>query len=620
METDEQSAPTLNVPVMENNECESSDLTAVKNHQLVEPGTTTDDGHQSIIAETENNSVGAVDEMVDNEEGSMNVVPAGNADFSTAAMSEADVSTMTSSSNVEMTVENDRETIVESTKTISAPERVVSDGIDAKPIPEPDAQNPSQNEKLSTDKTCTADDGSVAAMADDGSVAAMADDGSDAAMADGGSVAAMAGGGSVAAIADAAATAGNNDEKQQQTSNFKPYPMPGIYHIKNMTFNSKKLPIITQNENGPCPLLAIMNILLLKEKIKLPAMMEIITSEQLMEYLGDYVFEQIPKNISEDAQLNFEQNMHDAMAVFHKLQTGLDVNVKFNGISSFEYTSEHIIFDLLSIPMYHGWLVDPQSPEVVCAVGNCSYNQLVEKIINQKTSDDEDLVSEALIAENYLERTASQLTYHGLAELVITVKEGEMCVLFRNNHFSTLYKHKNELFTLVTDQGFLNESEVVWETLSNVEGDGLFVNSEFRTYQKPESSNIPVIPMDSLVSPQQQIDQDYLVALSLQDEANRYQATAATGGSASSASSGGSGGSGAGGIQQLPNTLSDHELAVQLQEEENRQAAAARQQQQMSLQQPQQQQQTAAGRSPATAASTNETADGAKKESDCRIL
>lgn len=52
--------------------------------------------------------------------------------------------------------------------------------------------------------------------------------------------------------------------------------------------------------------------------------------------------------------------MSDAMAVLHKLQTGLDVNVKFAGVQVFEYTPECIVFDLLDIPLYHGWLVDPQ--------------------------------------------------------------------------------------------------------------------------------------------------------------------------------------------------------------------------------------------------------------------
>ncbi|GAA6065038.1 ubiquitin carboxyl-terminal hydrolase MINDY-2 isoform X1, partial [Tachysurus ichikawai] len=56
----------------------------------------------------------------------------------------------------------------------------------------------------------------------------------------------------------------------------------------------------------------------------------------------------------------FVANMSDAMAVLHKLQTGLDVNVKFTGVRVFEYTPECIVFDLLDIPLYHGWLVEPQ--------------------------------------------------------------------------------------------------------------------------------------------------------------------------------------------------------------------------------------------------------------------
>lgn len=51
------------------------------------------------------------------------------------------------------------------------------------------------------------------------------------------------------------------------------------------------------------------------------------------------------------------------MAVLPKLSTGLDVNVRFTGVTDFEYTPECIAFDLLDIPLYHGWLVDPQVPE-----------------------------------------------------------------------------------------------------------------------------------------------------------------------------------------------------------------------------------------------------------------
>lgn len=317
-----------------------------------------------------------------------------------------------------------------------------------------------------------------------------------------------------------------------------------IYHIKWIKWREENTPIITQNENGPCPLLAIMNVLLLAWKVKMPPMMEIITAEQLMEYLGDYILETKPKEISEAQRLNYEQNMSDAMAVLHKLQTGLDVNVKFTGVRVFEYTPECIVFDLLDIPLYHGWLVDPQMHDIVKAVGNCSYNQLVEKIISCKQSDNSELAGEGIVAEQFLNSTATQLTYHGLCELTSTVQEGELCVFFRNNHFSTMIKYKGQLYLLVTDQGFLTEEKVVWESLHNVDGDGNFCDSEFRL--RPPSD-----PETVYRGQQDQIDQDYLMALSLQQEQQSQDLQ----------------------WEQLPEGISDLELAKKLQEEEDRRAS-----------------------------------------------
>uniref|UniRef100_A0A8C6NW31 Ubiquitin carboxyl-terminal hydrolase n=1 Tax=Nothobranchius furzeri TaxID=105023 RepID=A0A8C6NW31_NOTFU len=289
-----------------------------------------------------------------------------------------------------------------------------------------------------------------------------------------------------------------------------------IYHIKWIKWREENTPIITQNENGPCPLLAIMNVLLLAWKV----------------------------NISEAQRLNYEQNMSDAMAVLHKLQTGLDVNVKFTGVRVFEYTPECIVFDLLDIPLYHGWLVDPQMHDIVKAVGNCSYNQLVEKIISCKQSDNSELAGEGIVAEQFLNSTATQLTYHGLCELTSTVQEGELCVFFRNNHFSTMIKYKGQLYLLVTDQGFLTEEKVVWESLHNVDGDGNFCDSEFRL--RPPSD-----PETVYSGQQDQIDQDYLMALSLQQEQQIQDLQ----------------------WEQLPEGISDLELAKKLQEEEDRRAS-----------------------------------------------
>ncbi|XP_013090956.2 ubiquitin carboxyl-terminal hydrolase MINDY-1-like isoform X1 [Biomphalaria glabrata] len=335
-----------------------------------------------------------------------------------------------------------------------------------------------------------------------------------------------------------------------------------VYYIKWITFGQNNVPIITQNENGPCPLLAIMNVLLLKGKVKLAPMLEMITSEQLMTHLGECILDNMPQNLSQTSQANYEQNMQDAMSVMHKLQTGLDVNVKFTGVADFEYTPELIIFDLLEISLYHGWLVDPQDSETVKIVNQDSYNQLVEKIIFLKHADNQEDVTQALIAEQFLDRTASQLTYHGLCELASVVKENEPCVFFRNNHFSTLYKHNNEMFLLVTDQGFLTESNVVWETLSTVDGDCHFTDATFRTFTK-QAASIEVIPDPAVpVGSPEQIDHDYQVALYLQEEASA-DLNPAWGG----------------GYTQDMSTLAqyDHDLALRLQEEEDKRERAEQQ-------------------------------------------
>ncbi|XP_069734567.1 ubiquitin carboxyl-terminal hydrolase MINDY-1 isoform X2 [Phaenicophaeus curvirostris] len=279
-----------------------------------------------------------------------------------------------------------------------------------------------------------------------------------------------------------------------------------FYCVKWITWKGERTPVIMQNANGPCPLLAIMNILFLQWKVKLPPQKEVVTAEELMAHLGDCILSTQPREPSEGLQLNFQQNIHDTMMVLPKLSTGLDVNVRFTGVSHFEYTPECIVFDLLNVPLYHGWLVDPQSLEVVQAVGKLSYNQLVEKIITCKQASDSSLVSEGLVAEQFLETTASQLTYHGLCELTAAVREGELSVFFRNNHFSTMTKHKGHLYLLVTDQGFLQEERVVWESLHNVDGDSCFCDTEFHLSHAPGKEGATVAPLEQQLQ-QSQVDQ-----------------------------------------------------------------------------------------------------------------
>ncbi|XP_078393883.1 uncharacterized protein LOC144677733, partial [Cetorhinus maximus] len=62
-------------------------------------------------------------------------------------------------------------------------------------------------------------------------------------------------------------------------------PASTFYLVKWISWKGEKTPLITQSENGPCPLIAIINILLLRWKVKLPPKTEVISVEQLMSLL-----------------------------------------------------------------------------------------------------------------------------------------------------------------------------------------------------------------------------------------------------------------------------------------------------------------------------------------------
>lgn len=73
---------------------------------------------------------------------------------------------------------------------------------------------------------------------------------------------------------------------------------------------------------------------------------------------------------------------------------------------------------------------------LVRVVDGLSYNRIVEKIVSTNNE------SENYMLRNFLDSSASQLTTQGIRELLSNLKDGEIAVLFRNNHFQTLAKQK----------------------------------------------------------------------------------------------------------------------------------------------------------------------------------
>lgn len=272
-----------------------------------------------------------------------------------------------------------------------------------------------------------------------------------------------------------------------------------------------------------------------------------IESSQLLDMLSNYLCSlKPPAPIASDPGLtaNYQQNISDALKVLSQLAAGLDINVKFTGIRDMEFTQECIIFDVLNINLVHGWVVDPQDvAEKV--IKKYSYNQLLERLVEMNTlitsqvkeengnQDGEDfeiatkaaqllptmaekertIVEEGLAIQDFLERNSTQLTYHGIVLLHQGLKEGELCVFFRNNHFSVLHKNKGSLYLLVTDVGYQN-TPVVWEKLDQINGDSILTTYKFITYQKSEPPPIEPDLANTLI----QEENDFLLAQQLQEE------------------------------------------------------------------------------------------------------
>lgn len=95
---------------------------------------------------------------------------------------------------------------------------------------------------------------------------------------------------------------------------------------------------------------------------------------------------------------------------------------------------------------------------------------------------------EARVLNNFLIDTATQLTPSGIKALTAAVPPGQLAVLFRNSHLSVLYHRlpiegtpdAPQLFTLVTDEAFMMEDAIVWESLSDVDGStSMYFNGRF---------------------------------------------------------------------------------------------------------------------------------------------
>jgi len=164
------------------------------------------------------------------------------------------------------------------------------------------------------------------------------------------------------------------------------------YQLKQVQYKDNCLPILLQNENGPCPLLAAVNALLLQGIIELPSFSlraNEVTIETLITVCADRALTHSGlKHNQKQEQGQTEHQINELMQLLPHLQHGMDLNPKFtSGPEGYEYTKNLIAFDCMGVELVHGWLIDTTATQtarhttMATVIGTKSYNELIEMVV-----------------------------------------------------------------------------------------------------------------------------------------------------------------------------------------------------------------------------------------------
>lgn len=369
------------------------------------------------------------------------------------------------------------------------------------------------------------------------------------------------------------------------------------YQVKNINWHDpscgkkpRKSPILVQNANGPCPLMALVNALTITTPVSADDAVlvnTLRTREQIsLDLLLDAVFDELmsERRTAPDEALPDVTELYSFLKGLH---TGMNVNPRFIPTEetekafkrtslthlhptergdlipgTFEDTQEMAFYRIFRVPLIHGWLPSKEEPvyggltrhaESYEDAQNILFREeeLEDKLSNSNgdglTQEEQALYQDILSIKAFLYTAATQLTPWGLEVITKAMRPGSVAILFRNDHFSTLYRHPQtlQIFTLVTDAGYAGHQEVVWESLVDVNGENSeFFAGDFRVvggssqgdqYAASGSASASNAqgewttvesnrgkeksPIDgSQLSPKEQEDRDLALALQLQEE------------------------------------------------------------------------------------------------------
>ncbi|KAJ6155895.1 hypothetical protein N7470_006461 [Penicillium chermesinum] len=345
------------------------------------------------------------------------------------------------------------------------------------------------------------------------------------------------------------------------------------YSIRQINW-AASVPNTSPDKNGPCPLLALINALVLRADpaSQPPIVRALQAREQIsLGLLIEALFEELVTCLGPQDEFPDIEALSQFLTMLH---TGMNVNPRLTledteSLGTFAQTADLQLYSTFGVPLIHGWLASWTSQPHHAMLRTAQYHEDIQLLPFKKqeledrvmrgeslSPDEESTMADIHAIQEFVDvENATQLSPFGLTQLTTRLAPGSVSIFFRNDHFSTLYKHpqSQQLFSLVTDAGYANHAEVVWESLVDVTGYNTeFFSGDFRPVSQaptgtagqsrsngstelagPRSSSTAAnntlstasATSTGRLSPQEQADADYAYALSLQfqEEEQREQ-------------------------------------------------------------------------------------------------
>ncbi|XP_952226.1 uncharacterized protein TA13475 [Theileria annulata] len=135
-----------------------------------------------------------------------------------------------------------------------------------------------------------------------------------------------------------------------------------LFKIKWTNFLGHKVPYLLQNNDGECPLICFVNVLLLRRRLELSKDLNVISFKSLCSYISSLLPHASPEWVA---------------SVLDTLRGGLLFNCKFDSTRAFIDSDPEQLFLSFDIPIKHGWIPDPI---VYGPITNLNYDQLLEML------------------------------------------------------------------------------------------------------------------------------------------------------------------------------------------------------------------------------------------------